>query len=284
MSHPALVVIGHVGLATDRTATGTTVTLGGSGYAVASAAAALFDGQVGLAAQVGTDLDPAIARGTGLNLDGLAVLPGTSARFRIRQFDDGTRSFESDLGVAEHPRLDLFPEPYLHAKHVHLGTMPPQQQLTWLKFLRDKGSAAKISVDMFEHFVATENDACRSAGDLADLLFMNQAEYAGLYGNDGHPKSPLVLKHGAGGAEFTSDGTTHRARARRVREVDPVGAGEVLAGVFLALRARGLSAPQALRHAVAAATSSVTEFGVDGPRRAAALARIRGQVAGSARS
>jgi sugar/nucleoside kinase (ribokinase family) len=280
MAHLPLVVIGHVGLATDHTVTGTKVAVGGSGYAVAAAAAALFDEQVGLAAQMGTDLEPAVLRGTGLNLDGVAVLPGASARFYIHQFKDGTRSFESDLGVASEPRLDLFPESYLHAKHVHLGTMPPRQQLTWLKFLRDKGSSAKVSVDMFEHFVATENADCRAACDLADLLFMNQVEYTGLYGADAYPKSLVVLKCGADGAELVRDGMEHRVPAAAVHEIDPIGAGEVLAGVFLALHAQGLSEESALRHAVAAATSSVTEFGVDGPQRTAALARIRSEVAG----
>jgi len=268
-------------LATDRTATGTKVAVGGSGYAAAAAAAALLDGQVGLAAQVGTDLDLAVLRGTGLNLDGIAVLPGASARFLIHQFEDGTRSFESDLGVAAEPRLDLFPEPYLHAKHVHLGTIPPRQQLTWLNFLRDKGSSAKISVDMFEYFVATENSDCHAACDLADLLFMNQAEYAGLYGADLYPKSPVVLKHGADGAEFVRDGMEHRVPAALVHEIDPIGAGEVLAGVFLALHAQGLPEERALRYAVAAATSSVTEFGVDGPRRTQALTRIKAEIASS---
>ena len=36
-------------------------------------------------------------------------------------------------------------------------------------------------MDMFEHFVSTEPDACRKACDLADLIFLNQAEYNGLY-------------------------------------------------------------------------------------------------------
>jgi sugar/nucleoside kinase (ribokinase family) len=215
-----------------------------------------------------------------LNLDGVTVLPGPSARFLIHQFKDGTRSFESDLGVASEPRLDLFPEPYLHAKHVHLGTMPPRQQLTWLKFLRDRGTSAKISVDMFEHFVATENADCRAVCDLADLLFMNQVEYAGLYGAAECPKSPIVLKRGADGAEFIRDGMEHRVPAMPAQEIDPIGAGEVLAGVFLALHAQGLPEKRALRHAVAAATSSVTEFGVDGPHRAAAIARIRAEIAG----
>ncbi|MGH3281485.1 MAG: carbohydrate kinase family protein [Trebonia sp.] len=256
------------------------VVVGGSGYAVAAAAAALLDGQVGLAAQVGPDLDLAILRDTGLNLDGVTVLPGRSARFVIHQFTDGTRLFKSDLGVAGEPRLDLFPESYLHARYVHLGTMPPGQQLAWLKFLRDKGITANVSVDMFEHFVATDNVTCRAVCDLADLLFMNEVEYAGLCGTDSHPKPPVVLKHGAEGAEFISDGMRHPVPASPVPEVDPIGAGEVLAGVFLALHALGLSEEPALRHAVAVATSSVTEFGVDGPQRTSVLSRIRTEVVG----
>ncbi|HEY6791239.1 MAG TPA: carbohydrate kinase family protein [Trebonia sp.] len=276
----ALVVIGHVGVATDRTASGTTVAIGGAGYAVAAAAAALLGSQVGLVAQVGTDLGLSALRSTDLNLDGVTELPGASARFLIHQFDDGTRSFKSELGVAASPRLDLFPEAYLQARHIHLGTAPPRQQLAWLEFLRDMGCAAKISVDMFEHFVATEPQDSRAACDLADLVFVNTAEYEGLYGADSYPKSPVVLKHGAEGAEFIRDGLRHWARATPVHAVDPIGAGEVLAGVFLALHADGLPEEDALRYAVTAATTSVTEFGVDGPQRTSALALIRKELAG----
>jgi sugar/nucleoside kinase (ribokinase family) len=115
---------------------------------------------------------------------------------------------------------------------------------------------------------------------MADFLFMNQVEYAGLYGTDAYPKAPVVLKRGADGAELIRDGMEHHVPAAPVREIDPIGAGEVLAGVFLALHAQGLSEEGALRHAVAVATSSVTEFGVDGPQRSAALARISAEVAG----
>jgi sugar/nucleoside kinase (ribokinase family) len=136
-------------------------------------------------------------------------------------------------------------------------------------------------VDMFEHFVGTEPDASREACELADLLFMNETEYEGLYSAGIYPKSPVVLKHGAAGAELIRDGMRHRVGAAVVHEVDPIGAGEVLAGVFLALRARGLSEEHALHYAVAAATRSVTEFGVDGPLLAAELTRIGTEVSRS---
>lgn len=272
-----LVIIGHVGVATDLTASGSVTGPGGSGFAAAFAAAALIGG-TGLVAQVGEDFDLGVLSALGIGLEGISVLPGASARFRIEQSRDGSLSFTSDLGVAAEPRFDRFPAAYLQARFVHLGSAPPRQQLAWLEFLRSRGCQAQVSVDMFEPFVAAEPDACREAGAHADLIFLNDAEYRGLYGGRAHPPVPVVRKHGPGGAEYLAAGpagtarttgtrgTTYRVPAPPAGEVDPIGAGEILAGAFLALRARGLAAEQALTYAVAAAARSVTEFGVAGPR------------------
>jgi sugar/nucleoside kinase (ribokinase family) len=65
--------------------------------------------------------------------------------------------------------------------------------------------------------------------------------------------------------------------------VDPIGAGEILAGAFLALRARGLTGEQALAYSVAVAARSVTEFGVAGPAAAGELERVRAKL-GSGRA
>jgi sugar/nucleoside kinase (ribokinase family) len=273
-----LVLIGHVGFATNRTANGAKTSLGGAGYATAFSASALLNGRVGLVAQVGQDFDLTTLSRLNLDMAGVAVLPGASARFYIHQFDDGTRSFRSELGVASAPRLDLFPALYFQARYVHLGTAPPDQQLAWLRFLRDRGCAAQISVDMFEHFVSTEPDACREASDLADLIFLNQVEYNGLYDDENHPKAPTILKHGPGGADFIADGMSRHVSAPNSQEVDPIGAGEVLAGIFLALNARGLQQIEALDYAVSAAARSVTESGVDGPELTKRLALIESQL------
>ena len=275
---PALVLIGHVGYATDRTASGMISYVGGSGYAAAFAASTLLPGGAGLVTQVGEDFDLSSLRRLPLDPEGVAVLPGASATFRIVQFDDGTRSFESGLGVASRPRRDLFPVSYLQARYIHLGTAPPRQQLAWLKFLRDKGCHARLSVDMFEHFVATEPDASRKACEQADLIFLNEQEFKGLYAGTPLPNVPAILKYGPGGAEFLTGGTRSRVAAPPAPEVDPIGAGEILAGAFLALRARGLPEIRALRYAVSAAAASVTELGVDGPRLTRALARIMDQL------
>ena len=275
--HGHLVIIGHVGVATDLTAGGSVTGPGGSGFAAAFAAAALRNG-VGLVAQVGEDFDLDVLSALGIGREGISVLPGASARFRIEQPRDGSLSFTSDLGVAAEPRFDRFPAAYLRARFVHLGSAPPRQQLAWLEFLRARGCRAQVSVDMFEPFVAAEPEACREACARADFIFLNEAEYQGLYDGQPHPPVPVVRKHGPGGAEYLAEEVKFRIPAPPVGEVDPIGAGEILAGAFLALRARGLAADQALTYSVAAAARSVTEFGVAGPAVAGELRRIRADL------
>jgi sugar/nucleoside kinase (ribokinase family) len=272
-----LVFIGHVGFATDRTASGSVTSLGGSGFAAAAAAAALLD-DVGLVAQVGEDFDVDVLKALGIGMEGIAVLPGASARFRIEQSGDGSLSFSSDLGVAAEPTFESFPASYLRARYVHLGSAPPRQQLAWLEFLRASGCRAQLSVDMFEPFVAAEPDACRRTCARADLIFLNDAEYQGLYCERPHPPVPVVRKYGPGGAEFLTEEVTLRVPAPSADEVDPIGAGEILAGSFLALRVRGLAEERALAYSVAAATCSVTEFGVAGPRVTSELERVRAEL------
>jgi len=279
-----LVLIGHVGSATDRTPHGTTTYTGGSGFAAAFAASALLNRGVGLVAQVGHDFDLAGLRLLPIDMQGVAVRPGTSATFSIDQFPDGSLSFRSDLGVAAEPGFDSFPASYFRARYVHLGSAPPLQQLAWLGFLRDQGCQAQISVDMFEPFVAAEPGTCRQICDHADLIFLNEAEYRALYRGFPRPSAPTLVKYGPVGAEFLVDGARHRVPAPPVDEVDPIGAGEILAGAFLALCARGLAEDRALGYAVAAATRSVTEFGVAGPGVTRELNRIREELAAERRS
>jgi sugar/nucleoside kinase (ribokinase family) len=272
-----LVIIGHVGFATDRTASGSVTRPGGSGFAAASAAAALLDG-VGLVAQVGEDFDLDVLEVLRIGIEGVSVLSGATARFRIEQPRDGRLSFGSDLGVATEPSFESFPVSYLRAGYVHLGSAPPDQQLAWLEFLRAKGCQAQISVDMFEPFVAAEPRACRKTCARADLIFLNEVEYQGLYAGQPYPPVPLIRKYGPGGAEFLAPGRQFRIPAPPADEVDPIGAGEILAGAFLALRARGLTDEQALTYSVAAAARSVTEFGVAGPAVAGELERVRAKL------
>jgi sugar/nucleoside kinase (ribokinase family) len=231
-------------------------------------------------AAVGKDFDLGPLRSRRVDLDGVTELPGPSAKLRIREFDDGTRSFSAELGVAAAVRTGTFPGRYLDADYIHLGTAPPDQQLTWLEYLHECDCRAHISADMFEDYVATYPTASREVCDSVDLIFMNQAEYDGLYGDAQLPvpKAPLIVKRGPFGARLIVDGHPQEVEAPVAQLVDPTGGGEVLAGVFLALRADGLPERRALRYAVRAASSCVADYGVTGSRLIAELEAIRNEI------
>ena len=277
---PELVVVGHVGTSIVHAGVVSWTSAGGSGYAVAASAGALIGDRVGLVAAVGKDFDLAPLRSRRVDLDGVTELPGSSPRLRVRRLGDGSRSFSAELGVAAAVRTGTFPARYLDADYIHLGTAPPDQQLTWLEYLHECGYRAHISADMFEHYVATYPTASREVCDSVDLIFMNQAEYDGLYGDAQLPvpKAPLIVKRGPFGARLIVDGHPQEVEAPVAQLVDPTGGGEVLAGVFLALRADGLPERRALRYAVRAASSCVADYGVTGSRLIAELEAIRDET------
>jgi sugar/nucleoside kinase (ribokinase family) len=281
---PDLVVIGHVGTSIVQAGTVSRTCAGGSGYAVAASAGALISGRAGLVAAVGTDADLAPLRHRKVDLDGVTELPGSSPRLRVREFGDGSRSFSAELGVAATVRTASFPVRYLGAAHIHLGTAPPDQQLAWLEYLHERGYRAQISADMFEHYVTTYPTASREVCDSVDLIFMNQVEYDRLYGDAQLPvpKAPLVVKRGPAGARLLVDGHPQEVEAPMPHVVDPTGGGEVLAGVFLALRADGLPERAALKYAVRASARCVEDYGVTGPHLTAELDAIRREVVGAA--
>ena len=279
-----VVLIGHVGSATDRTPEGTTTYTGGSGFAVAFAASALLDRGVGLVTQVGEDFDLASLRLLPIDMQGVAVRSGASATFFIDHFRDGSLSFRSELGVAAEPGFDSVP-----------GLLFPGE----IRAPGDRATAAATGVagipprpglpgaDLGRHVRAIRGGG---TGHLpADLrprgpIFLNEAEYRALYHGRPRPSAPTLLKHGRAGAEFLADGARHQVPAPPADEVDPIGAGEILAGAFLALRARGLAEDRALSYAVAAASRSVTEFGVARPGVTRELNRVREELAASLRS
>ena len=274
---PELVVIGHVGTSIVHAGVVSWTSAGGSGYAAAASAGALIGCRVGLVAAVGKDFDLAPLRSRRVDLDGITELSGPSAKLRVREFDDGSRSFSAELGVAAAVRTGTWPARYLDADYIHLGTAPPDQQLTWLEYLHERGCRAHVSADMFEHYVATYPTASREVCDSVDLIFMNQAEYDGLYGDAQLPvpKAPLIVKRGPSGARLIVDGHPQEVEAPVAQFVDPTGGGEVLAGVFLALRANGLPERRALKYAVRAAASCVADYGVTGSHLTAELEAIR---------
>lgn len=278
MSAIELVIVGHFGFAEDRTPSGRAVNLGGSGYACAVGAGAGDPRRVGIVGNIGEDFDIAHIRRLGVDMAGAMRVAGKAPRLTITQYPSNERSFHSSLGVAALPEHCEFPAAYAGAKHVHLATMPPDQQLYWLRTVRRLGNC-RISVDMFEQTALAFPGESRTLCYSADLVFMNQKEHDLLFSAHPVPKGDIILKGGADGAAIRSDGTWVHAHAPEVTAIDTTGAGEVLAGAYLSLRTLDVPIPDALRRAVEVASAKVTEFGVDGANLRAALRRVRMEVA-----
>jgi sugar/nucleoside kinase (ribokinase family) len=271
-----LVIIGHLAANEDRTAYGTKVSMGGSAYYCAVGASVVEPSIVGVVAPVGHDFDIDVLARLGVDCDGVRRYAGTTPRFVMTQAADGTRMFNATWGVAGQARLDAFPRHYADARHVHLATAPPEEQLAWILWLRRNVAGSTVSVDMFEAFASSQRAQSRQACLLADVVFLNDDEarllaWARPEGN----AQVTVLKHGRDGAEYIDLWRRSAIPTVPAPAIETTGAGDVLAGVFLALRSSGINPEVALRHAVAVATSSVQSFGVDAAPVAKAIREAR---------
>lgn len=280
MADVRLVIVGHVGFGVDHTPKGTARHLGGSGYACARGASVADASRVGLVARVGRDFDRSKLRRLGVDVRGVETVDGDSARFEIFQNPDNTRSVTSTLGVADHPDTWALPPGYEQARHVHLATMPLEQQRAWLEAARSLPSRPHVSVDMFESHAVDDPAAARELCRAADLVFMNAEESRILF--SGRPlTSATVVKYGEHGAVYRSGRQAFRSDAPQVDAVDTTGAGEILAGALLSLLLAGCPQQTALRYATAVASAKVAEFGVDGERLTSALRHVQLTMADS---
>jgi 2-dehydro-3-deoxygluconokinase len=118
--------------------------------------------------------------------------------------------------------------------------------------------------------LAGDPEAVLAAARGADVVFISAEEAELLLetsaieevrGALGHNPSELVITLGANGAAVAAGSEVLTIRAPAVDAVDAAGAGDALAGAYLAARIRGLDPEPALRRGVAAAALSCRAFG-----------------------
>src|SRR5437870_1396799 len=264
MSRCDIVFVGHLAWNRDRTPHGDHTAVGGSALYCALGTCVGDPHRVGVVAPIGRDFDVAPLRRLGVDCTGVRAFHGRTPLFVITQRPDGGRDFEADWGVAAQVRLHIFPRRYLEAEHVHLCTAPPAQQLAWIGWLRRQRPEMTISIDTFEAFVHQYPTASRRACLAADLVFLNQEESDALGWTLPEGRAAAtVLKRGPHGVDYFDRAQQMRIETAQVPAIDTTGAGDVLAGSFLALRTLGLAPAVALPHAVRIATASVQSFGVE---------------------
>ncbi|MPN42374.1 hypothetical protein SDC9_189931 [bioreactor metagenome] len=97
-----------------------------------------------------------------------------------------------------------------------------------------------------------------------NLIFTNESEWEIMkkFGDDFSEKE-MIIKRGEKGAIYKYKNQVLTVPAPRVEAVDFSGAGDVLAGSFLVLRAKKVPIEKALKKAVDTASYSITDFGVE---------------------
>ncbi|MGH3870363.1 MAG: carbohydrate kinase family protein [Pseudonocardiaceae bacterium] len=236
-------------------------TIGGAALYVALAAA-----RAGLASRplsvVGTDLnviryDPLLGI---LDLSGVRTVAGRSAVFTLSYDTDGVLiGAEADYGASAHLTAHALEQ--IRGRrdgYYHVCCRRPLDIARVLNLLVH--AVTPFSLDFFLPSAAESITAAASALPMANLVFVNTAEYDLLADavpirdlrevlvTDG-PRPVQLIRSGRCVARFTPP---------RVATVDVTGSGDTLAGTFLAARAAGLDDAVALESAVRAASYHAT--------------------------
>jgi sugar/nucleoside kinase (ribokinase family) len=255
--------------------------LGGS--AVYFALAAARSATVHVNGIVGTDHAAAfleLLRGPRVSTEGLVVSDLPTFRWHARHDFDRWVAVDTfrDEGCDPtwRPRL---PAEAARAEVLFLASMRPALQREVLA----QSGARLVGADSMTDYTGPERDAVREVVHASDVLFLNRSELASLTGAPittwreeamamcgvGRLRA-LVVKAGPKGASLvTADGVISLPPAPTAQVVDPTGAGDALAGGFLAACAAAERDDDAyfataLESGLSCAAAAISHFGVAG--------------------
>jgi sugar/nucleoside kinase (ribokinase family) len=245
--------------------------LGGSALYFALAASLLRP--VRLHAPVGRDGEEAVRATVGgrpIDLEGLAVVDAPTYRWRAR--DAGGRNV--DLGSDDRVYSAWRPSPPSgFSGWAFVGSLPPRHQLDAAIALP---AARLVAADAMKSYAADARATVHELIQTVGWFFCNEEE-ARTLGED--PADParlrmrwglegLCLKVGARGAIVSTRAGSVSLPAAPVDAVDTTGAGDALAGGFLASWSLAGGDPEtllpALAHGIACASFAVEGVGVTG--------------------
>ena len=278
---PRFIIIGYANHDVNRFADGSEqFCVGGGGYFAALAASRILP-DVGLVTRVGEDfnLTPLAGR---VVCDAVSVVPGGKTALSLQTYHNPNDL--TDRSIALEPGVNLgisasdVPEAWIaRARMILVSTMTPAQQRRVVEALVAKKRSEAITIGGVSPqlpIIAIDSDLCwlneeESAREVramlryADIAFMNRAE--GEILKDLIPHIPIViLKRDAEGAELLARGVRQAlVSAPQVKVVDVTGAGDVVAGTFLASLATNRSVEDALVAAVNAASESIAKEGIE---------------------
>jgi len=266
---PTLLIIGFTNIDENRVLNKKmTILPGGAGYFVALAASRVYQ-PVGLVTRIGLDFDPTFLYSRVLH-EGIKYIKNKKTSRSIQTYFSASDLSQRDITLKPGVSSDVCPSDIpiqwlLHAKHIHIATMPPHQQALFMSFIREKNSHITISIDT-DQYLCQNQDNIRSIQKLfkqADMVFVNRQEYALLRDAiDRHPYA--IVKQDKDGAILMCKGKiVTKAEISQVSVVDATGAGDVFAGIYLGCMMKGRKSDVCLKESVKAATLFVTQTGID---------------------
>lgn len=257
-SSNALVVYGHVGFDVSTVAGKVTRTVGGGAYYAAMAAAAQ-GAEVSLVSILGADFPEAAFKFKRLSISASPRGAGPSAVF-TQTYDDRNEvtTFYGKLNVCADINPELIPLGTIQrSSAILLTTAPPRQQVRALEWLQAQEFRGLIAIDTTLAYVTEFDALMRRNGSRIGVLFVNAAEYEALAQHP-PPCTRTIVKRGSQGASLLENGVWSHVLAPVAKQIRTItGAGDVLAGAFLAAYLNRRASTKALKRAVAFATSYV---------------------------
>lgn len=275
-----LVIVGSVAFDTIETPRGRVERALGGSAVYASLAASLFcrTGIVGVVGEDFTDDHRRLLEGRGIDLAGLESIVGGRTFFWEGRYgiDPNEReTIATELNVFETFRPKL-PAPFLSARHLFLGNIDPELQLSVLDQFPER---PVTGLDTMNYWIEGKPERLREVLERADILFVNDGEARQLSGEANLLRAArsisswgprvLVIKKGEHGAHLFARGEGFIAPAFPLEDViDPTGAGDTFAGGFMgAVAAAGSLEDDDLRRAMVfgavAASFTCERFSID---------------------
>ena len=172
--------------------------------------------------------------------------PGAAGLHRFdyhRRCSAGSRLARGDVGDPFLDALDI-----LHLTGITLAVSESSRDAALDLAERAKARGARISLAV-NHRPALGGDVerLRAAASSADIVLVSDEEAATVFGTADAlelasltASEELVVTRGDRGAVVVAAGATHEVDALPIDPVDPAGAGDALAGAYLAARLQGL--------------------------------------------
>jgi ribokinase len=204
----------------------------------------------------------------GVDVTGVTTTPGMTAVSVCTLADDGEKRLVYTSSVSQYPppeRLrdaDLDGVDWIHTSCLHPGAAAVLAE-------RARAASIRMSIDLEPAALAHGTEALAPALHGAEVVFLNEQATESIgdlrtFAARHRLKSVVRTRGLRGAALTTGSGRIAVAPPPAERIVDTTGAGDCLAGVYIARSLSGADPLSALRAAVASATSACGHLGAQG--------------------